>query len=127
MNAKIETQRVQRILTSTVLAAALMSSLAACGGGGGGHKSGPSAGLPGTDIPTNPTGPTGPNNPGNPGGPNNPGGPSDPNPPVNPVTTGLLQTTLGNTGKAVDNTLPLNLGTTPVSYTHLTLPTTPYV
>ncbi len=33
MNAKIETQRVQRILTSTVMAAALMSALAACGGG----------------------------------------------------------------------------------------------
>lgn len=55
MNAKIETQRVQRILTSTVMAAALMSALAACGGGGGGHKS--SASLPGTNIPTNPGGP----------------------------------------------------------------------
>ncbi|MGH8463817.1 MAG: collagen-like triple helix repeat-containing protein, partial [Pseudomonas sp.] len=106
MSTKVEANRVQRILTSTVMAAALMSALAACGGGGGGSKS---AGLPGTDIPTNPGG----GNPTNPGGgnPTNPGG-TDPNPPTNPVTAGLLQTTLGNTGSAVDNTLPLNLGTT---------------
>ena len=104
MYTKVDAKRIQRILTSTVMAAALMSALAACGGGGGSGKK--SAGLPGTDIPTNPGG-------NNPGGtdPTNPGG-TDPNTPVNPVTAGLLQTTLGNTGKAVDNTLPLNLGTT---------------
>ena len=96
MNAKIETQRVQRILTSTVMAAALMSALAACGGGGGGSDKS-SASLPGTNVPTNPGGPSDPNNPNN---------------PTDPVTTGLLQTTLGNTGGAVDNALPLNLDTT---------------
>ncbi|KAG1436253.1 hypothetical protein G6F57_020749 [Rhizopus arrhizus] len=85
MYTKVDAKRIQRILTSTVMAAALMSALAACGGGGGSGKK--SAGLPGTDIPTNPGG-------NNPGGtdPTNPGG-TDPNTPVNPVTAGLLQTT----------------------------------
>lgn len=96
MNAKIDTQRVQHILTSTVMMAALMSPLAACGGSGGGLDS--AASLPGT------------NNPSTPGDSGNPSEPN--NPTTNPVITGLLQTTLGNTGKAVDNTLPLNLDST---------------
>ena len=81
-------------------------SASACGGGGGGSRS---ASLPGTDIPTNPGLP---GNPGNPGNPETRGNP-DPGGPTTPTTTpGALQTTLGNTGKAVDNVLPLNLGTT---------------
>ncbi|MGE8590886.1 MAG: hypothetical protein ACN6OD_16070, partial [Alcaligenes sp.] len=99
MVSKIEANRIQRILTATAMAAALAGALTACGGGGGGSSK--SAGLPGTNVPTNPGG----TNPTNPGG-------TDPSNPVNPVTAGLLQTTLGNTGNAVDNTLPLNLGPT---------------
>ena len=65
MYIKTDTQRVQRILTATVMAAAIMSALSACGGGGGGSRS---ASLPGTDIPTNPGGGLpGNGNPGNPG------------------------------------------------------------
>ena len=84
-----------------------MSALFACGGGGGGSKS---AGLPGTNIPTNlaaacraTPAPPAIRKPGNP----DPGGPTTPT-----TTPGALQTSLGNTGKAVDNVLPLNLGTT---------------
>lgn len=52
MYIKTDTQRVQRILTATVMAAAIMSALSACGGGGGGGSK--SAGLPGTNIPDQP-------------------------------------------------------------------------
>ena len=108
MYIKTDTQRVQRILTATVMAAAIMSALSACGGGGGGGSK--SAGLPGTNIPTNPAAACR----------------ATPAPPAIPETrqprswrphhadhhAGALQTSLGNTGKAVDNVLPLNLGTT---------------
>ena len=79
MYIKTDTQRVQRILTATVMAAAIMSALSACGGGGGGGSK--SAGLPGTNIPTNPAAacratpaPRQSRKPGNP----DPGGPTTP-------------------------------------------------
>ena len=107
MYIKTDTQRVQRILTATVMAAAIMSALSACGGGGGGSKS---AGLPGTNIPTNPGGGL-PGNPGTPAIPETRATPILAAPPRRPPRRRAANP-LGNTGKAVDNVLPLNLGTT---------------
>jgi len=89
--------------------------------GGPGDPSNP--GNPGD--PTNPGDPNNPDNPTNPGDPNNPGGPGDPNNPGNPggpgdpdnpggsgSTSGPLETSLNNTGEAVDNVLPVGLGET---------------
>ena len=116
MYIKTDTQRVQRILTATVMAAAIMSALSACGGGGGGSRS---ASLPGTDIPTNPGGGL-PGNPGNPGNPETRAAPilaAPPRRPPRPAPANHpgqyrqgrgqraalnLGTTLGGIGKALD-------------------------
>src|SRR5690606_20221832 len=79
-----DVRRVSRVLAKSAMVVALAAALAACGGGSGGGKK--SAGLPG-------------------GG----GGGGGGNPPA-ALPAGLLETTLGNTGDAVDNALPLQLG-----------------
>src|SRR5690606_18115253 len=97
------------------------------GGPDTGNPGGP--GVPGgpgdPNNPGNPGGPGDPGGPGNPNNPGNPGGPGDPNNPGNPggpggpdnpggpgSTPGPLETSLNNTGSAVDNVLPIGLGET---------------
>src|SRR5690606_38261229 len=88
-------RRVPHLLARTALAVALSAALAACGGGGGGDDA--IAGIP-----------PGIGGGGNGGGNGGGGGSGGDTPAALPP--GLLETTLGNTGQAVDNVAPLDLG-----------------
>ena len=105
---------IQTKLKTIVFTAISTAILSACGGGGGGGSSALSTGA----TPTNNTG----NSAGNNG---NPANNSNANNQKEPSTT--LTNSADNLAKLTDEAPIDPANVTPVSYTHLTLPTTPYV
>jgi len=75
-----DSDRSPRRMPATGFVLTALLTLSACGGGGGGHHASNGGGGPGGD---------------------------DNNPPTSEIRAGLLETTLGNTGKAADAVVPV--------------------